>query len=300
MARARRCSARGRPRPRLRASSKGRTAAGRRPLAGDGQRTSVASCLRLQRQVRTAPSMPVSSPGGGSNCSTVRRTTPSSPSVAEHDAVVGRLPAAGAAARPALRAAHVENVREVGLEMQEKGELHRLGAVVLDPQPLVADTLPNELRSGQVQRAERQPRPAVAQQVRVGERDDELVVVSRDHRAQEQRPAAVELEQQAGEEARALVIQALLADPAGIDVAVAIEDSERVAVPEHAVCSSAGLKAARSCDGGRRPPAVAHGVATAERSTGAPMAQNRTWSSRCRPAPAADHSPCAARRSAAR
>src|SRR5262249_43314149 len=52
--------------------------------------------------------------------------------------------------------------------------------------------------------------------------------------AEEERPAAFEFEDESGEVARALVVEALLAQAAGADFAVVVEDGEGVAVLEHA------------------------------------------------------------------
>src|SRR5262249_20223687 len=90
-----------------------------------------------------------------------------------------------------------------------------------------------ELLQRQVERAERGPHLSAAEQVWVGERDGQLVVLVPDGRAQEKRPVPFQLQQQAGEEARALVVQALLAEAAGLDVAVMVEDGARGPVLEH-------------------------------------------------------------------
>ena len=60
-----------------------------------------------------------------------------------------------------------------------------------------------------------------------------LVVLVTDRGTEEERRPAVQLEDQAGQVSRTFVVQPLLAQAAGLDVAVVVEDGERVAVLEH-------------------------------------------------------------------
>jgi hypothetical protein len=84
-----------------------------------------------------------------------------------------------------------------------------------------------------VERAEGNPHLAVAEQVRVGEGHCQLVILVADGGTQEERPPPFHSQQQAGEVARPLVVQALLAKAARLDVAVVVEDGEGVPVLEH-------------------------------------------------------------------
>ena len=85
-----------------------------------------------------------------------------------------------------------------------------------------------------MERSQRQPYLAIPEQVGVGQRHGQLVVPVSDGRTQEERPAPFEFQHQAGQEPRTLVIKALLAQAAGLDVAIVVKDGERVPVLEHA------------------------------------------------------------------
>lgn len=73
---------------------------------------------------------------------------------------------------------------------------------------------------------------AVAGDVGVGEVHGQHVVVFLDGGAEEERPVGAEAEQQAGEEAGAVEVEAFLAEADGLDVAVMVEDGEGVALFE--------------------------------------------------------------------
>ena len=85
-----------------------------------------------------------------------------------------------------------------------------------------------------MERAERQSHLPIAQQVRIGERHRQLVVLIPNGRTEEERPAPFEIQDQAGEIARALVIQPFLPQSTRLDIAVVVEDRKGVAVLEHA------------------------------------------------------------------
>ena len=156
------------------------------------------------------------------------------PAVTENDAIIGDLRRQIPAPGLPLSAADLEDIRVVGLEVPGQRRLHRLQPIVLDLQLLITGALPEELLHRQVERAEREPRLTVAPQVRVGEGHGELVVLVPDIRAEEERPAPFQLQEQAGEIARPLVVQTFLAQSARLDIAVVVEDREGVAVLEHA------------------------------------------------------------------
>ena len=74
--------------------------------------------------------------------------------------------------------------------------------------------------------------PGCVEEIGIGQVGGQERVVVLDDRAEQQRPAAVDQELQAGEVARVLVVDALGAALCGHNVAVVIEYAERVAVLE--------------------------------------------------------------------
>ncbi len=106
--------------------------------------------------------------------------------------------------------------------------------MILDRQFLVAYAVPQKNASCYVKRTHRQLVKIRAAQIRVGERDRQLVIVVPDCRTQEKRTGAVDVEHQAGHEARSVVIDALFVSCDGLDVAVVIEHSERVTMLQNA------------------------------------------------------------------
>ena len=137
-------------------------------------------------------------------------------------------------AGPAMLAADLEDIREVGPELQPQAEAHPLAPVVSDSQLLVAGALPQELLDGQMQRPQRDAHATAVEKVRVGHVGLEPVVLVVNRGAEEERSLTVQLEQRAGQKARALVIDSLFAQPAGHGIAVAIENRERVTMLQDA------------------------------------------------------------------
>jgi len=109
--------------------------------------------------------------------------------------------------------------------------------MILDRNFLVAHPVPQKDASGYVERAQRQMVWILAAQIRVGERDRQLVIVIADGRTQEKRTGAVDVEHQTGDKSRSVVIEALLARCDGLDVAIAVENSKRVTMLEDAIKS---------------------------------------------------------------
>jgi hypothetical protein len=85
-----------------------------------------------------------------------------------------------------------------------------------------------------VQGAQRHAHAAVAKEVRVGQGHGEQVVLVADRRGQEEGAGPFQFQHQAGQVAGALVVESFLAQAAGLDVAVVVEDGEGVAVLEDA------------------------------------------------------------------
>ena len=83
----------------------------------------------------------------------------------------------GVAAPRAQRAAHFEDVGEVGAETQAEGGVARDQAVVGDDEALVADAVPQEPRAPYMQAALRERDVAFDQDIGVGEVDRAELVV---------------------------------------------------------------------------------------------------------------------------
>ena len=134
----------------------------------------------------------------------------------------------------ALRAAHLEHVGEVGVERHPEIDRRRFEREVRQAQPLVAGAAPEKLRAKEVQLPTPQDQRAVtSREVGVGEIDGEQIVVFLDRRAQEQGAPAADAHLEAREEARAVMVEPLLAQTHRLHVAEPIEDRERLAVLEH-------------------------------------------------------------------
>src|SRR5689334_3333313 len=107
-------------------------------------------------------------------------------------------------------------------------------AIVANTQPFVASALPKELGAEKVQRAARQNDLVPVMNVGVGQVHGQQRVVFLYRGAKKERPFGPELEHKYGQESRALVEQALLAQADLADVAVGIEDGKRLALFEDA------------------------------------------------------------------
>ena len=138
------------------------------------------------------------------------------------------------APRFAAHAADLEDVGKVGGEVQAHRGFDGLQTVVANLQLLITDAIPEKTRQRDFERSQRKPHQAFVEKVGIGERDAELIVFVAHRRAEEERAAAFQVEQEAREKSCAVVIEAFFTEAAGLDVAVVIEDAERVAVLEHA------------------------------------------------------------------
>ena len=152
------------------------------------------------------------------------------PVVGEDD----RVPACTAAEmrqRPPGVAADLEEIGEVHLEQQGEANVMRARVEIAHREALVGTTRPDELRPDDVDRVLRQIEPAGGiEEVGVGQIGGQERVVVRHDRAEQQRPAVIDQQLHAGEEAHVLVVKALGAAFPGHDVAVMIEQAKRVAV----------------------------------------------------------------------
>jgi hypothetical protein len=134
-----------------------------------------------------------------------------------------------------LGAAHLEDVGEVGVQVQPQVDFKRLAAEAGDPQALVADPVPEEGAPKDVQLAPGQ-RERAARLLEVGIRqiDSEEIVFLFDRRAEQQRAASSDPQLQPREEPGVIEVDALLAEAYRLHIAVAIEHREHPAVLEDA------------------------------------------------------------------
>src|SRR5579859_603265 len=100
-----------------------------------------------------------------------------------------------------------------------------------------------------------------------------MIVVLLDRRAEKERPILVQQEQQAREITGAVVVQALLAQAAGLDVAVVVEDGEGVTVLQDARLLISYRGRGLDIEGARRGVAVFCPVLAARR--------HKLWSAHC-------------------
>ncbi len=138
------------------------------------------------------------------------------------------------AALPAPHAAHLEDVGEVGTERHHQLKSRGAQAEVADRDALVAGAVPQHLGPRDVHGAVAQ-RLAAQDHVGVGEVDREPRVVAFRSGPEQQRPLLADAQHQARQVAGALVVDPLLGEADGLDVAVAVEQRERVLVLEDLV-----------------------------------------------------------------
>ena len=158
---------------------------------------------------------------------------PVEPLVAEHQARLAgdlvQLPSAPLS----LGAAHLEDVEEVGVEVQPQIDLEGVAAEAGDPQPHVADPVPEEGAAKEVQLAPGQ-RERTARLLEIGVRqiDGQEIVLLLHRRAEQQRAAPAHPQLQPRKKPRVVEVDPLLAEPHRLHVAVAIEHREHPAVLE--------------------------------------------------------------------
>ncbi len=134
-----------------------------------------------------------------------------------------------------LGATHLEDVGEVGVQVQPQIDGQWVAAEARDPQPFVADPVPEKGAAKDMQLAPRQrERAARLLEVGVGQIDGEEIVLLLHGRAEQQRAAPADPQLQPGEKPRVVEVDPLLAETDRLHVAVAIEHREHPAVLEHA------------------------------------------------------------------
>jgi hypothetical protein len=153
--------------------------------------------------------------------------------VAQHDAFGPGHRRQHLAAPAAYGAAHLEHVAEVRVVVHRHGDVDRLERMAAHDEPLVARVRRQQDPPHDVQVVRRQPHGAVVHQVGVGRVDHELRRIGPQRRAQQQRRGAADRDLEARQEARAAVVQPLLATAVRVDVAAAVEHRERVVALEH-------------------------------------------------------------------
>ncbi len=125
--------------------------------------------------------------------------------------VIGDDVGFGVAAPRARRAAHLEDVGEVGAEAQAEGRIAGDEPVVGDDEAFVAGAVPQEPRAPDVQAALGERDVAFDQHVGVGQVDRALLVVAGHFRTEEERAFGADAELEEGEEAGVVAIEPLLA-----------------------------------------------------------------------------------------
>jgi len=158
---------------------------------------------------------------------------PVQPPVAQLGPVGPGRQAQGLARALPAHPAHLEDVREVGLEGQGQDEVDLLQAVVGDPERLVAGPLVQEGGAEDVDQPTRQEAVLANLDVGIGEVHGEEDVVVPDRGAEQKGAHAGQPELQPGEESGPVVVEPLLPQAQGDDVARVVEDGEGVPVLEH-------------------------------------------------------------------
>ncbi|MNI08813.1 hypothetical protein D3C73_618620 [compost metagenome] len=125
------------------------------------------------------------------------------------------------------RAAHLEDVGEIGVELERQRQQDVLDAVVDHPHPFKQPPVPQEAAALQMQHARRGRAPAHGRQGPVGRVAGEEDVVLGDARTQPRRPRAPDGQGEAGQQPGVVVEQAI---GAGFDVSPVVGDQEGVAV----------------------------------------------------------------------
>ena len=129
--------------------------------------------------------------------------------------------------------ADLVDIGEVRPNVERDCDVSELAPVVLNLDFLVKRTLPEELPYREMQSPQRKVDNTITAEIGIGQRDRQLVVVVPDSRAQEERPAAVQVKDQAGEKPRPVMVDALFAGVAGYNIAVLIKQGEGVAMLQH-------------------------------------------------------------------
>lgn len=156
------------------------------------------------------------------------------PAIAEDEPALAVLHRKPLAAALPPHAADLEDVGVVAGEAQLQAQVDNLIPVVHHSHVLVVHALVQQLAPEEVQRPLTDAQRVALVEIGRGEVDDQQAVVLLERRVQQHRPLAVDAQFEVREIAGAVVVDAEVAGAVGMDVAVAIEHRERVAVLEHA------------------------------------------------------------------
>jgi hypothetical protein len=154
--------------------------------------------------------------------------------IGELDAVIAFERRVRSAARLAMFAANLEQIREVRFEAVSEAKCERLIAVVAHQQTLVACAVPHEHHAVQMDVLAPHRDLAVGQEVGIAEIRREYRIIVLGHRAQQQRPPFLEQELKLRQHARIAVINPFRVAGLAADVAAVVDDREGVAVLERA------------------------------------------------------------------
>ena len=130
--------------------------------------------------------------------------------------------------------AHLEDVREVGIEVNRNRYLDAVEAIVGDLDALDTARVPEHPRAADVDLAAFNGDDAVTKQIRIGQVGLEERIVGAHRRAQEHRMMPKEHQLEAREKTRAVVVEPFLARLAPGNIAAGTEDRERIAMLQHA------------------------------------------------------------------
>jgi hypothetical protein len=157
------------------------------------------------------------------------------PVIGEDDGVLRLYRRRDAAAPASPVPAHLEQIDEIHLKQQGDANVVRPRVEVAHRQALVGAARPDELRPDEMDRVLRDVQAAArVEEVGISQIGGQERVVVLDDRAEQQGPAVIDQQLQAGQETHVLVIETLGAAFPRHDVAVVVEHAERVAVLQRA------------------------------------------------------------------
>jgi hypothetical protein len=122
--------------------------------------------------------------------------TPSRPGVPQRDAALPEHGFENLAAPGPARAANLEDVHEVRVELEVDGDLDRRERVIPDPEPVVQRTADEHQRMRQVQGSSRHDDRPGLDQIGIRQIDNDGGVVAAHRRAEQQRTLAAESDRQ--------------------------------------------------------------------------------------------------------
>ena len=155
----------------------------------------------------------------------------------EHDVGRAKQFAGSEAAARTLFAAHLEQIGEVVVEQQGQVECRRPVAVILQTDPLIGGSAPQEDGAHDVQHVLLQDDTAIAIDVGIGEVDGQRRIVIAQVGAQQQRLHRIQHQFEAGEITGVGVEQAVRSAGGCADIAVTVEHGECVVMLERAARS---------------------------------------------------------------